>query len=113
MDFEAARPVTGRDLEALKSQFASMNTLGWKYIPKTGAPGAALSQFVLYPQGVEVEKAQAGTGSLEWIEQTPMQNPAQYYIINSLASLPVKRVKQAVLMEGRAVLHAMGARVIE
>jgi len=113
MDFEAASPVTGRDLDALKSQFASMNTLGWKYIPKAGAPGAEISQFILYPQGVEVDTAQAGTGSLEWIEQTPMQNPAQYYIINSLASLPVKRVTQAVLMEGRAVLHAMGARVIE
>jgi len=60
-----------------------------------------------------VETAQAGRGSLEWIEQTPMQNPVQYYIINSLAALPMKRVTQSVMVEGRAILRAMGARVIE
>ncbi|WP_298669347.1 acetoacetate decarboxylase family protein [uncultured Methanofollis sp.] len=113
LDFEAAGPVTGEGLDAVKSQMASMNTLGWRYIPKVGAPGAEVSQFVLYPQGMEVESAQAGTGTLRWTEQTPMQNPAQYYIINSLAALPIKRVTQAVLTEGRAVLRAMGARVIE
>ncbi|MDD3621155.1 MAG: acetoacetate decarboxylase family protein [Methanofollis sp.] len=113
MDFEATGAVTDGDLEALKAQFASMNTLGWRYVPKVGAPGAELSQFVLYPQGMEVESAQVGVGTLQWTEQTPMQNPVQYYIINSLAALPVKRVTQAVLTEGRAFLHAMGARVIE
>ncbi len=113
MDFEAAGSITGRDLDALKSQFLSMNTLGWRYIPKVGAPGAELSQFVLYPQGMEVETAEAGRGSLKWTELTPMQNPAQYYIVNSLASLPVKKITQAALIEGSAVLHAMGARVIE
>ncbi|WP_214084252.1 acetoacetate decarboxylase family protein [Methanoculleus sp.] len=113
MNFEAAGPVTGKDLEGLMSQFASVNTLGWRYIPKVGAPGAELSQFVLYPQGIGVETVQAGTGRLRWIEQTPMQNPAQYYIINGLASLPMKKITQAALIEGSAVLHAMGARVIE
>jgi len=113
MNFEAAGPVTGKALKGLKSQFASVNTLGWRYIPRIGAPGAELSQFVLYPQGVGVETVQAGTGSLKWIEQTPMQNPSQYYIINSLASLPIKKITQAALIEGSAVLHAMGARIIE
>ena len=65
------------------------------------------------PQGMEVETAQVGTGTLKWTELTPVQNPAQYYIINSLAALPMKRVTQAALMEGRAILRAMGARVIE
>jgi hypothetical protein len=113
MDFEAAGAVTGDDLEGLRSGFASINTIGWRYIPKVGAPGADLSQFVLYPQGMEVETAQVGTGTLKWTELTPVQNPAQYYIINSLAALPMKRVTQAALMEGRAILRAMGARVIE
>jgi len=113
MNFEAAGPITGRDLDTLKSQFISMNTIGWRYIPKVGAPGAELSQFVLYPQGMEVETAEIGRGSLKWTELTPMQSPVQYYIVNSLASLPMKRVTQAVLIEGRAILHAMGAKVIE
>jgi acetoacetate decarboxylase len=113
MDFEAAGPINGEELDEITSRFASMNTLGWRYIPKVGAPGAELSQFVLYPQGMKVEMAQAGTGSLAWTELTPMQNPAQYYIISSLASLPVKRVTQTTLTEGTTILHAMGARVIE
>ncbi|CCJ36518.1 Acetoacetate decarboxylase [Methanoculleus bourgensis MS2] len=113
MEFTATGAITGKELDAVRSQFVSINTLGWRYIPKVGAPGAELSQFVLYPQSMEVETAQAGKGSLRWTELTPMQNPMQYHIINSLAALPVKRVTGAILAEGRAVLRAMGARVIE
>lgn len=113
MNFEETAPIIGNELDHLKSEFVSQNTLGWRYIPKVGAPGAELSQFILYPQGIEVKTAQAGKGSLKWTELTPMQNPAQYWIINSLASLPIKKITQAILLEGRAVLRAMGARVIE
>ena len=113
MDFTATGAITGKELDAVRSQFVSINTLGWRYIPKVGAPGAELSQFVLYPQSMEVEAAQAGKGSLRWTELTPMQNPTQYHIISSLAALPVKRVTGAILAEGRAVLRAMGAKVIE
>ena len=113
MNFEATDAITGNDLEQLKSQFKTMNTIGWRYIPKVGAPGAELSQFILYPQSIKAETAQIGKGSLKWTEQTPMQNPSQYYIINSLASLPIKKINQAVLMDGSAELHAMGARIIE
>lgn len=90
-----------------------MNTIGWRYIPKIGAPGAELSQFILYPQSIEVESAEMGKGILKWTELTPMQNPSQYYIVNSLASLPIKKVNLAVLMNGSAELHAMGAKIIE
>jgi len=44
---------------------------------------------------------------------TPMQNPNQYWIINSLAALPIKKVTQSIMIEGKAILRAMGARVIE
>ena len=74
---------------------------------------AELSQFVLYPQGIEVEKAKKGRGSLKWTEMKPMQNPNQYWIINSLAALPIKKVTQSIMIEGNAILRAMGARVIE
>jgi Acetoacetate decarboxylase (ADC) len=113
MNFESTGPLSGREFDAVKAHMASLNTIGWRYFPKVGAPGAELSQFVLYPQGVEVESAQRGRGSLRWMEQTIAQNPSQYHIINSLASLPVKKVAQAALTEGRAALHATGARVIE
>ncbi|WP_308571538.1 acetoacetate decarboxylase family protein [uncultured Methanobacterium sp.] len=113
MDFETEGSVTDDELKTLQSMFISQNTLGWRYIPKVGAPGAELSQFVLYPQGMEVEKAQKGVGNLKWTEMTPMQNPNQYWIINSLAALPIKKITQSLLMEGQTILRAMGARVIE
>jgi acetoacetate decarboxylase len=113
MNFEEEGEISGEDLENLKNAFISQNTLGWRYIPKVGAPGAELSQFVLYPQGIEVEKAVAGRGILKWTEMEPMQNPNQYWIINSLAALPIKKVTQSIMIEGNAILRAMGARVIE
>lgn len=113
MNFEASGSIEGTDLEAVRAGCATMNTIGWRYIPRVGAPGAELSQFVLYPQGMEVHSARAGTGSLAWTEMTPMKTPSQWWIINSLASLPIKKINQAVLTEGMAILRAMGARVIE
>jgi acetoacetate decarboxylase len=113
MNFESTKEMNGNELDDVKSQFVSMNTIGWRYIPKVGAPGADLNQFILYPQGMEVKTAQIGKGSLKWTEMTPMQNPMQYYIINSLASLPIKKVNMAILSEGNAILRAMGAKVIK
>jgi acetoacetate decarboxylase len=113
LDFESTGTITGNDLDQVKSQFKTMNTIGWRYIPKVGAPGAELSQFILYPQSIKVEAAEMGKGILKWTELTPMQNPSQYYIVNSLASLPIKKVNLAVLMNGSAELHAMGAKIIE
>jgi len=113
MSFEPAGPISGDELDNLKAQMVSMNMIGWRYIPKVGAPGAELNQFVLFPQGVDVETAQQGTGRLSWMEQTVTQNPVQCRIINSLASLPVKKVTQAVLTEGQGILRYADAKVIE
>jgi acetoacetate decarboxylase len=113
INFEATEELTGKELEAIKPQFATINNIGWRYIPKVGGPGADLSQFILYPQGVDVEGAQIGKGSLKWTEMTPMQNPSQWWMINSLASLPIKKVNLAIMSEGTATLRAMAARVIE
>lgn len=113
MNFEASGPITGRELDGIQAKMASMNTLGWRYIPKINGPGADLSQFILFPQRMEVASAQAGTGSLKWTELTWLQHPTQNHIINSLAALPIKKVTQAVLVEGRVILDRMGSRAIE
>lgn len=114
MEFEATAEVTGNDLDQAKSQFKSINTLGWRYIPKVGAPGAELSQFILYPQGVQLKTAKMGKGSLKWTEMNPAQTPfAQCSIVNSLASLPIKKITNALLVEGETILHATGAKIIE
>ncbi|MDD4126178.1 MAG: acetoacetate decarboxylase family protein, partial [Methanomicrobium sp.] len=113
LNFEAEEEIKGENLDAIKEEFLSVNTIGWRYIPKVGAPGAELSQFVLYPQKMKVESAIGGKGSLKWTTMTPMQNPVQYYIINSLAALPVEKILNLVLFEGETFLHSTGAKVIE
>ncbi|NYB51783.1 MAG: acetoacetate decarboxylase family protein [Methanobacteriaceae archaeon] len=113
INFEATDEITGEELEQYKAQFSSLNTIGWRYIPKVGVPGAELSQFILYPQGMEMETAQRGNASLKWTEMTPMQNPAQSHIINSLAALPIKKITNAMFSEGKAILRAFGARILE
>ena len=112
VNFEAANPVTGREFNDMKAQFVSINAIGWRYIPRVGVPGAELSQFVLFPQGVELEAAQIGTSTISWVEQTWMQNPVQYHIINSLASLPVRQVTLAAQIEGSCTLNRIGAKVL-
>jgi len=111
--FESTDEIVGSDLEEVKSLFSSVNTIGWRYIPKVGVPGTELSQFILYPQGVNVEKAFGGNAVIKWIESTPMQNPSQSHIINSLASLPIKKMNTAILSEGIAILKANGASVLK
>lgn len=113
MNFEAGHEVTGKDFERLKSQMKTLDLIGWRYIPKVGAPGADLSQFIYFPQWLEVRKAWTGVGTLRWTELTPMQNPRQYHIVNALASLPVKKMTQAVLAEGEAILDTHHSRVLE
>jgi hypothetical protein len=65
MDFESIGPITGQELDSMNAQMRSINSIGWRYIPKVGAPGAELSQFILYPMSQELESAQAGNGSLK------------------------------------------------
>ncbi|MCQ8894221.1 MAG: acetoacetate decarboxylase family protein [Methanolinea sp.] len=112
MNFEAKKEVTGNDFDALKSQMKSLDVIGWRYIPKVGAPGADLSQFIYFPQWMGLEKAWTGTGTFRWTELTPMQNPRQHHIIRALASLPVKRMKQSVLAEGETILDTPNSRLL-
>lgn len=113
MAFEAGSPLTGKDLEHVKLQVKPLDFIGWRYIPKVGGPGADLSQFILFPQWMDVEKAYSGTGTLHWTELTVMQNPRQHHIIKALASLPVKKVVQSFLAEGEIILDAHHARVLQ
>ena len=113
MNFESAGPLSGEDLECARAGMASLNTIGWRYIPRINGPGADLSQFVLFPQGMELETAEAGTGSLRWTALSWMQHPTQHRIIESLAALPIETVTRAMLAEGMVVLDRLGARAIE
>lgn len=112
MHFEAQPPMTGDELEQAKRQFRQLDLIGWRYIPKVGAPGADLSQFILFPQWMEVEKASGGKGTLTWTELAVMQNPRQYQIIKALAALPVKKMIRSAMAEGEVILDTTQARVL-
>ncbi len=114
MFFEAEGEITDNELEETKSAFKTLSTIGWRYIPKVDAPGAELSQFILYPNSKEIKAAQSGKGTIKWTEMmSPMQNPQQFNIINSLASLPIKKVNMAILLKGTAMVQAFGPKVLE
>ncbi|MCC7468834.1 MAG: acetoacetate decarboxylase family protein [Burkholderiaceae bacterium] len=112
MTFEEKSPVTGNDLERMKDQIRSLDLIGWRYIPKVGAPGADLSQFIYFPQWMELEKVHTGTGILHWTELSVMQNPRQHHIIKALSALPVKKKGQSILAEGQVILDTTQARVL-
>jgi len=112
MQFEAKPPMTGKELEQAKLQYRSLDLLGWRYIPKVGAPGADLSQFIFFPQWMEVENVCEGKGTLRWTELSVMQNPRQYQIIKALAALPVKRITGSAMAEGEVILDTTQARVL-
>jgi len=113
MHFEATSPMAGGERDRIQAALGSMNTLGWRYIPKINGPGADLSQFILFPQRMEVETVLAGTGSLQWYEMTWLEHPTQNHIVNSLAALPIRKVTRAILAEGMVVLDRMASRAIE
>jgi len=112
MQFEAERQMTGNELEQAKRQFRQLDLIGWRYIPKVGVPGADLSQFIYFPQWIEVENVSEGKGTLEWTELSVMQNPRQYQIIKALAALPVKKMPRSAMVEGEVVLDTSQARVL-
>ena len=112
LDFESAGPLSGEALEEVRAGMATLNTIGWRYIPRINGPGGDLSQFVLFPQGLDLERAESGTGSLRWTALSWVQHPTQHRIIGGLAALPIRRVTRAVLGEGTGVLDRLGSRVL-
>ncbi len=107
-----AELIESENLAQLRSMAANRNLFGWRYIGNIGAPGAALSQPVLYPQAFEVNSAWAGAGKIEWTKQTWLQNPMQFHIINALAELPILAIAPVLMIKGVAMLKPASARVL-
>ena len=71
--------------------------MGWKYIPNTGRPGAAVSHATLYPSSGRVKEMSLGTGKVEWHRLTWEQNPTQHHIVNALEELPILEYRSATV----------------
>lgn len=101
------------DAEEVKAMNTDINSLGWRYIPKVGAPGADLSQPILFPMHNEPNAAWLGSGKVKWTKSTWDQNPMQFYIINALAELPIIDMKPVILTQGREILTEAQGRVLK
>ena len=99
------QPMDQQQVEALAGD---VNSLGWRYIPKVGGPGADLSQPILFPMRSEPHSAWMGRGAVQWTPLTWEQNPTQHHIIKALAELPIIEMSPVLMTRGR--MHLMEAR---
>lgn len=100
------------DEEQVKALHTDVNSFGWRYIPKVGAPGADLSQPILFPMRSEPNAAWLGSGTVKWTELTWDQNPMQWHIIKALAELPIMEMAPVMMMQGRSTLMEARGRVL-
>ncbi len=113
MSMSSARPIEGERLAAMQAAPTTINLFCWRYIPKVSGRGAELSQFILYPQGREIQRAWTGSGTVEWIKLRPEQNPSQFHIVNALAELPILETAPVLMTEGVGFLKPTQGRVLE
>ena len=101
--------------DALAARFASaqVNALNWRYIPKVGAPGAAVSEPVLFPQRLEAQRVRQGKGTVQWTALRYDQSPTQAHIIKALAELPMLDMSPVIMTQGAIYLMSSQARVLE
>ncbi len=100
------------DEQHVRALAGDVNSFGWRYIPKVGAPGADLSQPILFPMCSEPAAAWQGSGTVTWTGMTWDQNPMQFHIINALAALPIIEMAPVVMTQGRAILMEARGRVL-
>jgi acetoacetate decarboxylase len=105
MDFRKTKPLGPEELTVLNQQSGKVNAFGWRYIPNTGRPGAALSHATLYPQELPSTEAWLGEGRFQWEAPTPEQHPTQAHIIQALSQLPIKAYRDCMMTHGSVVLR--------
>ena len=101
------------DEDQVKALSTDASFFAWRYIPKVGAPGADLSQPILFPQRYEPHAGWIGSGTINWTSLRPDQNPMQWWIINALAELPMIDMASVMMTQGRAVLMEAQGRVLQ
>ena len=113
LEMTKAQPVEGQELEQMKTSAADPNIFGWRYIPRIGGPGAALSQPILFPQRTEIKSAWRGRGTIQWTQLAPEQNPTQWHIVKALAELPLLEMAPVTMFKAVVILKPAQARVLE
>ena len=118
------QPMDCHKVHQINAAVANQNVLGWRYIPKVGAPGADLSQPILYPQSMKVKSAWIGKGDVQWTTLSKKYQyvdvinryvdlPSQYEIIKGLAKLPIAATLPVTMLKGSAILRPYMSRVLK
>lgn len=113
LEMTGIQPYDGEKLAQLQALGPDRNFFGWRYMGKVGGPGADLSQPIPYPQSSEIRGAWTGRGTVQWIEQTWLQNPVQCHIIKAPAELSIIEMAPAQMIKCIAMLKPASARVLE
>jgi acetoacetate decarboxylase len=113
LEMVGAQLIEGQQLEQAKAGALSYNIFGYRVIPKVGAPGVELSQPILYPQGMKINSAWAGSGTVQWTKLSSEQNFRQWEIIKALAELPVKAMGPVIMTKGAIIMKPFAGRVLE
>jgi acetoacetate decarboxylase len=95
LEFTKEGELTEADISEANKDDAPLNQFGWRYIPNIGKPGAALSEIVVYPQQKTTLSGWKGTGKITWTPINPAFHPAQFHIIDAMATLPIREYRQA------------------
>lgn len=99
------------ELAEVRKEFSRKNWFGWRHFPNVGAPGAALSHPVIFPQEFDIWSARLGTANVQWHIPDWISNPTQIGIITALSSLPNLGGGEAVMMRCSNTLRADLARI--
>lgn len=110
VDVRKTDPVGADELGDINRRGRHLNWFGWRYIPNTGRPGAALNHPTLYPIEYTYTAAWRAEAAVEWESLTWEQNPTQAHIIEALAGLPVLGEVNALVTLGSQVIRVDGAR---
>jgi len=104
LEITGLEAVSAADVKEMNVRAKDGNWMGWKYVPNTGEPGAAVSHATCNPTSGGTRQAWTGAGKVDWHRLTWEQNPAQCHIVNALADLPIIEYRRAmVLKQGTAL----------
>jgi len=106
-----ARAASADEVALLQAGLARINWFGWRYLPRVGEPGAAISEPVVCPQDFTVHEAWFGDAELAWSPPDWARNTTQAHVIAGLAALPLDGFVGAVMTRSETLLRADLARV--
>jgi len=101
ISIEDLRVPTPEEIAAVQNaQEGKDHPMAWRYIPRVGGFGAALSEPTTFPSESVYTGMWIGDGKVDWNRLTWEQNPTQYHIVNALADLPILEYLPAMVTTG-------------